>query len=283
MSKRIEEKKLNRKIIIIRRCLNMLLKPLRNIITSYLQYEEALRMYGFLGSNIPVMPILTVETMFKDKIFYPPSQPLSSSVYIPHIPGWILTANMIINIVRSGLVDNVYWKCPFCRIYSRIISRDGEDCNLHISKVKLGYRSSYECLCNINAEEVLRKYMRTAPEHDQDYCITGINLKIDEEEDNINSALCNTYPKKDIDKRLNEKEDVFIKKNYFRLDKLDDMEYVIEWKIRLKRELSLTSKPLKRIHFVSEFESYVVYNFGEVSLDIDRVVNEMLGIFSDDD
>jgi hypothetical protein len=221
------------KIIIVTKCLKMLARPLRDIVSSYLQYEERLKMKGFLGCSIPELPALTVEEMVRNKVYSCLKQPLSESIYIPYIERWILTGEMVCQIMKSGLIRNVFWECPECRTYHQLIRHFRKGPRINIIKVDFVEDSSSYCACMQNAEYVRDRNIEIAFEDGQKIP----KVIITEEKHELKSimvsgALNNTYPVSDLMERFNS-DGWEHKQSLYMMDIFDD-EYITKWKTKVK-------------------------------------------------
>jgi hypothetical protein len=271
------------KVIIAGKCLDTLPRILRNIIVTYLQYEESVRMKHFLRAEIPTKPFLTVERMARDKIYHCEEQPFSETIYIPFIPRWILTIQMVTAIMKSGIVKQIIWECPGCREWKELLAYFKSGPQLIGYEIDFVKDSICHSACLLDAQELKERHLEIAFEDGKKppkINITQKNFAFEQHE--ADSCLNNTYPTRNLISRLNSNGHENIQS--FWMDHLRDKDYFEDAKIKLKRELARVGAPvLTKISFSSRTGHREFVSENGQPIDTDKVMNEMFKILTGQD
>lgn len=192
------------KIVIIANCLKYLPKSLRNIVGDFLSYEVRVKLKSYLCIQEPIKPILTVENMFRNKIYFCKDQPNSKTIYIPYRPGWILTSGMLLLITYRTTPKQIFWECPTCKIWKPLLVYLIDGPRLKIYEVSFEDGLLYFTCCLGNMKEIYETHLELDTRHDRTLSkltIAERKLKLDDLESE--TALNNTYSNDDLLERYN--------------------------------------------------------------------------------
>lgn len=224
------------KIIVVQRCLEYLVKPLRNIVGDYLQYNNRVKFKKWLNIDTPELPLLTVEEMARKIRFTPQAWPNSNVVYIPHISRWILTIPMVRELIR--IKKKIMFECPRCKEYHNLIKYNKGQISLKMQEITFMDASKSFSICEFDAQDIRQAYEDFSQERGQgmpNIIIKEVRYTIDDF--NVRFGIRSVYSSIDLNNRLNAEGDYDYTFDIYEAE--GDPDYVSNWLLDVGRELSL--------------------------------------------
>jgi uncharacterized protein Veg len=222
------------------------------------------------------MPLLTVEDIIKNRIYICLKQPHSETVYIPYVPKWVLTSEMIKSVLESGIIKQVYWECPYCREWKPLLSYYKNEPRLITYEIRFGAGSICFSTCYKDVSDLRQRHIEIAFEDGKrapNISITEMYHRLDKSESS--GALNNTYPSCDLISRHNSNGHEH--KVSFSISDLFNEDYITKQKEKIKRELArVGAKPLREVNFHMEMGTITAKSKDDTPLDLDDVIESAM-------